>query len=260
MEQYFEKALELAEKPEPIPGSEAQGPRPAWQRILFKGQLNSVVWWGHMYLLAHQGLGYWVYVAAPTQGEAETLGRDVFSDNGRGFVLTTTRQGWREQPTKMQSFTSADGTLTVAAPEGIFQAHTANEQDEHGILHLFAKYQKDANNRKNADVMVLALPKQPGGRTALEGAKKYLEDKKREESADYTINSAGEKADGAAQPVGNKQGMIAECQLMRGTTPARFWIVAVIDGADKTYVVRCDATWESRQIWRGGFSEFVGFD
>ncbi len=206
-----------------------------------------------MYMLAHQGLGYWIYVAAPTKTGAETLAADVLQDNGRGFIVTTTRQGWREQPKKTQSFTSADGTLTVAAPEGVFETHTAKEQDERGVLHLFAKYQKDADNRKNADVLVLALPKQPNAQAALEEGKRYLEDKKREESKDYLIGSTGEKFAGDPKPVGNKYGMIAEYQLMRGTTPTRFWILAVVNGADKTYVIRCDATWENRQIWRADF-------
>src|SRR5206468_4103350 len=55
LEQYYEGALELAEKAEPAQLCEVQG-----QRLLFKGQLNSVTRWGYLYMLAHQGFGYWL--------------------------------------------------------------------------------------------------------------------------------------------------------------------------------------------------------
>ena len=53
------------------------------------------------------------------------------------------------------------GALTAVAPEGVFSKHPEKEQDERAELYLFAKYQKEQDNRKNADVLVL------GGTTRL---------------------------------------------------------------------------------------------
>jgi hypothetical protein len=257
LEQYFEGSLELADKAEPATLSETLG-----QRLLFKGQLHAVTWWGHVYMFAHHGLGYWIYVAAPSKAEAEKFGKDL----GNGFIFYTERNGWQEQPPKKESFASADGAVTAFAPEGVFVKHPARDQDERGELYLFAKYHKDNDNRKNADVLILALPKDgnaagEGLKEALRGARKYLEDKKQEESKDYRVDVAAEgeaQADqGVAAAVGNYPGRIAEYKLLHGASAARCWVVAVVKDADKVYAIRCDCAWEHRQIWRADFEELL---
>jgi hypothetical protein len=256
LEQYFEGTLELAEKAEPARLDDMPG-----QRLLFKGRLNSVTWWGHMYMLAHHGLGYWIYVAAPSKEEAEELFAQDLQGGEHGFFLYTQRKGWREQPPKIDSFATADGAMTVTAPEGVFVRHSAKDQDEHGELYLFAKYQKEQDNRKNAGVLVLALAKQEGLKEALQSTRQYLEHKKQEESKDYKVEAAGEAGAplelGVAAAVGNQPGRIAEYKLLRGDAAVRFWIVAVVNDRDKVYAIRCDCNWESRQIWREDFQELL---
>jgi hypothetical protein len=256
LEQYFEGAVELAEKSEPAQLSEVPG-----QRLLFKGQLHAVTWWGHMYMFAHHGFGYWIYVAAPSKDEAEVLFARELKGSDYGFVFHTDRNGWREQPPKMESFATGDGALTITVPEGIFVKHPAKDQDDHGELYLFAKYQKEADNRKNADVLVLALAKEADLKDAMTSSKKYLEDKKQEESKEYKIDMAGEGGEqselGVAAAVGNRPGRIAEFKLLRGEAAARFWLMAVVNDEDKVYVIRCDCNWENRQIWREDFQELL---
>jgi hypothetical protein len=256
LEQYFEDTLELAEKAEPAKVDGAQG-----QKLLFKGQINSVTWWGHMYMVAHHGFGYWFYVAAPSQEEARDLFAQDLQGSDFGLVLATERRGWREQPAKTEAFATANGALTVAAPEGVFVKYTAKDEDERGELHLFAIYQKEKDNRKNADVLILALEKKGDLKEAMKSTKKYLEDKKQEESKDYKIEVAGEGGDqsdlGVTTPVGNRPGRIAEYKLLRGDTAARFWIVAVVNDGDNVYTIRCDCNWENRQIWREDFQDLL---
>jgi hypothetical protein len=256
LEQYFEGALELAEKAEPAKLCQAQG-----QKLLFKGQINSVTWWGYMYMLAHHGFGYWFYVSAPSKDEAAELFAKDLQGSDFGFLLYTERKGWREQPPKTESFLTGNGALTVAVPESVFEKHPAKDQDEHGELYLFAKYQKDKDNRKNADILILALEKQGDLKEAMKSTKKYLEDKRQEESKDYKIEVSGEGGDqsdlGISASVGNRPGRIAEYKLVRGDTAARFWIVAAVNDADNVYVIRCDCNWENRQIWREDFQELL---
>jgi len=256
LEQYFEGSLELAEKAEPSTVCETQG-----QRLLFKGQMNSVTWWGYMFMLAHEGFGYWLYVAAPSKESAEEMFAKELQGTETGFLLATDRKGWREQPQKRETFATRDGVLTLVVPEGVFEKHSAKDQDERGELFLFAKYQKEQDNRKNADVLVLALEKQGDLKEGMKTTKKYLEDKKTEESKDYKIAMAGEGSDqsdlGISAAVGNRPGRIAEFKLLRGETAARFWMVGVVNAEDKAYVIRCDCNWESRQIWREDFQELM---
>ncbi len=100
LEQLFEGSLELAEKAEPARIGSDQG-----QKLLFKAQRNSVIWWGHMYMLAHQGIGYWLYVAAPSKQEAEDLFARDLQGPDVGFLVSTDRKGcasspprWRRSP------------------------------------------------------------------------------------------------------------------------------------------------------------------
>src|SRR5207253_10147269 len=250
LEQYFPGTLELAERAEPAKLAGGAG-----QRLLFKGQLNAVTWWGHMYMLAHHGFGYWIYVAAPTKEEAEEGLAKELQGSDNGFFLVTERQGWREQPRKMESFATTSAALTITVPDGVFAKHAAKDQDERGELYLFAKYQKDQDNRKNADVLVLALEKQNDLKEAMRSAKKYLEDKKQEESKDYKVEVAGDGQPdlGSTSAVGNYPGRIADYKLLRGDAPVRFWMVAVVNLADNVYAIRCECNWENRQIWREDF-------
>ena len=256
LDEFFEGNLELAEKADPVKLDGVLG-----QRLLFKGQQSAVVWWGHMYLLTHHGIGYWLYVAAPSKAEAEDLYARELHGNEHGFLLYTERKGWREQPARVDQFASAGGALTITAPGGLFEKHPAKDQDEKGELYLFARYQKEKDNRKNADVLVLALDKQPDLKDAMKAARKYLEDKKQEESKDYKLEVTGEGADqselGISTPVGNRPGRIAEYRLLRGDNPARFWIVAAVKEGEKTYVLRCECGWDSRQIWREEFQQIL---
>ena len=91
--------------------------------------------------------------------------------------------------------------------------------------------------------------------------KKYLEDKKQEESKDYKLELAGDGNDqtelGISGPVGNRPGRILECKLLRGDTPTRFWMLAVANDGDHVYVIRCECNWENRQIWREEFLELL---
>jgi hypothetical protein len=256
LEQYFEGGVELADKPEPANWGQADA-----QRLFFKGQVHAVTWRGYMVMLAHNGFGYWLYAAAPSEEEAQELLDKDLKPGAQGFFVDSERKGWREQPPKMKSFTSENGALTVTLVDGVFEKHQAKDQDERGQLHLFGRYQKEKDNRKNADVLVVTMEKQGDLKEALQSAKKYLEDGMRAESKDYKVELNGEGGEqselGSAGSVGNRPGRIAEGKLLRGDTPIRFWIVAVVNEADKVYVIRCDCNWENRQIWREDFLQLL---
>ncbi len=45
--------------------------------------------------------------------------------------------------------------------------------------------------------------------------------------------------------------------MLRGETPVRYWVVAVVSEKDKIYVIRCDSSWEHRQMWRDDFQSLL---
>ncbi len=220
LEKLFDDSLEWAEKPEATMLGEASA-----ERLLFKGQLKSVVWTGYMYLLTQNGFGYWLYAAAPTKEEADEL---LTADLQGAFFVDTDRQGWRPQPPKLRSFTTADSALTITAPEGMFEKHAAKDQDPRAELYLFARYQKDQDNRKNADVLVLTLAKEEDLQAALTSAKKYLEEKKQEENKDYKIAAGeGQEAGGESEGlVGNRPGLrrSGPCYVAKRRCATGLWL------------------------------------
>src|SRR5947209_5936635 len=154
LEAYFGEALELAAKTESV---EFAGT--AAQKLTFKGQLNAVVRWGECVMLAHQGFGYWIFLAGPTLEETQPL-EDELKAEQTGFALETDRKGWREQPPPVDRFVSSDGVLSLTAAEGVWEKATQpNVEYETGTLLLLGRYLKERDNLKNAHLQTLTLPK-----------------------------------------------------------------------------------------------------
>jgi hypothetical protein len=252
LESYFGESLELSEKAEV---KELAGQRA--QRLEFKGQLKTVTWWGECYMIAHHGIGYWFYLAAPTREEAQQEMIDLHKDN-QGLALIDERRGWREQPPKMESFKGTKLPLALSAPEGVWEKFPAEDQDERGDLFLFGRYLKEKDNRKNASVLIVLLDKQPL-KEGMKAARTYFEEKKKEEDKDYQVVPVAEKADGTGTPgeVGDRPGRILDLKLLLREEPKRYQLLAVAEGADRLIAIRCDCTWENRQIWRQDFLDLL---
>jgi hypothetical protein len=252
LENYFGETLELAEKTDT---SELAGQTA--QRLDFKAQIKQVFWWGECYMFTKNGIGYWFIMAAPTLDDARQELAELQKDN-RGFVLTDERRGWREQPPKMETFKGSKFPLYVSAPEGVWEKFKAEDQDERGELFLFGRYLKEKDNRKNASVLILALDKKASLKESLKDARAHFESKKKEEDANYQTEPIAEKSeDGISSMIGDRPGRILDLRLQLGNEPKRYILLAVADGGDQHFAIRCDCTWESRQIWRQDFLDLL---
>ncbi len=238
LENFFGETLELAEKTDTteLAGQTAQ-------RLEFKGQIKQVFWQGECYLL----------MAAPTLEEAQQELTDLQRDN-RGFVLIDERRGWREQPPTLDTFQGSKVPLALSAPEGVWEKKDPAEVDENGVLLLYGRYLKEKDNRKNSQVMVVAVEKQ--AKEALKSARAYFEDKKKEENKDYQLEPISDKAEGTLT-AGKWKIPYVELRVQLGTQPTRYFLVAALDNAGQTIAILCDSTWESRQIWRQDFLDLL---
>lgn len=230
------------------------------QRLVFKGQLKAVPFMGECFTLSQNGIGYWFFVAAPTLDESrQTLAG--LQEAGNGFVLATDRRGWREQPPKMDTFAGTKIPGTISAPDGIWEKYPAlDEDDQSGDVYLLGRYLKEKDNRKNASVLTLALPRQDSLKDAMKFAHKYIEDKKKEENKLYKIVPASEQEgslEGQKADVGNRPGRVAELKIALGEEPKRYLLLAVINEPTQCIALRCECTWESRQIWRQEFLDLL---
>lgn len=254
LENHFGETLELGEKAD---DQEFAGQRA--QRLEFKGEVRQVVWRGECFMFPYHGIGYWVFIAAPGLEEAQQELIEIQKDN-RGVILADSRSGWRPQPPKTETFRGTKLAFSVQAPEEVWEKYPAEDIDERGDLFLFGRYLKEKDNRKNASVLVAALDAQPGLKEALKVARSYFEEKIKEEDKDNAVVPVSEKADdpGVNAEVGNRPGRLIELKVQRGTQPTRYLLVAVTQAGDRILAIRCQSTWESRQIWRQDFIDLLG--
>src|SRR5262245_25093569 len=177
LEDVFDNSLELGDEVQKV---ELAG-EPA-QRIIFKGKLESAVCRGECYLLSQRGLGYWVYLIAPT---ADAVRKEI-AELQEANVLTFVdeRVGWREQPVKLETFAGNKLPVTLQAPEGVWEKFPPFEEDDRTDLYLAGKYKQEKDNRKNAFAMILALDKEADTKSALAAARDFVEKKRKEENKD----------------------------------------------------------------------------
>jgi hypothetical protein len=241
--------LELAAKA--APGK--LGDLPALS-LTFKGQAsNQVSWWGEMIMAAHQGIGYWLFVAAPKRGDAVKLWEDLQTET-TGLRLAGERRGWQEQPPEMVTFTGESGGFRLTSPKGVWNKEDVKEFDERGELLLFGRYQREKDNRKNAVVLISTLESRKGNlKETMKAAREYFEAKKKEENKNYNLTVADNDQSEFGAVEGSHR--VLELKLSLGDEPKRYVLLAVTAG--QPYLIQCDCTWESRQIWRQDFLELL---
>jgi hypothetical protein len=253
LESHFGDALELDAKAKPskLGGQDAQSFR-------FKGQFNSVLRHGECTMCAYHGFGYWLFVAAPSFEEAEQAKVDIEGE-AAGFALDTIRQGWREQPQKLDTYAAVKAPFQLKVPSGVWEKHDAKDEDERGELFLFGRFPKEKDNRKNASILVFTMDRGADLKETYAAARKYVEDKKQEESKDnrFVPMEEGGSDAAAVDDVGDRRGMIAEMKLVNKEDPKRYYLLAVAMDPERAYVIRMDSTWESRQIWRQDFKDIL---
>jgi hypothetical protein len=254
LEKYFGENLELAAKPEV---KELAG-RPA-QALEFKGMADAAIWHGECYALTERGIGYWLFVAAATlEAARDTLAG--IQQQGNGFALAATRDGWMEQPLPTETFKGTRCELKAAA--GVWTKFKATDEDDRGDLFLVGRDQKETDptvrNLKNATVLVLVLEKpQLDLNDALKLARDYLEMRKQEDNKDYKLVPSSAQEGPETQAIGDGPGKIVELKLLKGDEPRKYVLLAVAAEPHAVYVLRCECNWQHRQIWQSDFRDLL---
>jgi hypothetical protein len=256
LEDVFDNSLELGDEVQKV---ELAG-EPA-QRIVFKGKLESAVCRGECYMLSQRGLGYWLYLIAPTADAVRKELAELQEANVIAFV--DERLAWREQPVKLESFAANKLPVALQAPEGVWEKFPPFEEDDCTDLYLAGKYKQEKDNRKNASAAVLALDKEADTKSALAAARDFVEKKRKEENKDAVLALAGggdipEQGElGTTAKFANRQGRIVELRVQDKERPLRYLMLAVIVEPERTIAVVCECSWESRLIWREDFRELL---
>lgn len=255
LENHFGETLEWQEKPDDknFAGQRAQC-------YEFTGEVKQVRWHGECRMFTHHGIGYWFFLAAPSLEEAQLALAELQQDN-RGFMLADKRGGWRPQPPRTETFRGAKLPIYLQVLDEVWEKHDRPEDvDERGDLFLTGRYLQEKDNRKNASVLVIALEKRTDLKESFKAARLYFEEKIKEEDKDNIISTISEKADdaGVAEVIANRPGRRLELKVQRGPQPTRYVLLAATEAGDHILVVRCQCTWENRQIWRQDFLDLLG--
>jgi len=257
LESFFGDTLELAEKAENIEFAGQDS-----QRIEFRGEIKQVIWHGECYMFTHHGVGYQFFIAGPNLEIARDEVARFYAGESK-FEIVNKRHGWRAQPPRYITTRGKNAPVAFKTVEGIFEQQIAADEDERGEILLLARTENDNDpnaNRKNASILVLALDKAADLNEAMTKAVQHIQERKKVEDIDYNVVPVeGEMQPEFGKPadVGNRRGRILELAVNLKTEPKRYILLAVINEQDKSFVIRCDATWEARQIWREEFIDLL---
>ena len=258
LENHYKDSMELAAKAEPVKvGSSSL--RVPGQKLQFKGQVNAANWLGECYIFFHDGIGYWMFMASPEWENVERFSGMLTEKN---FSVLSDRRGWREQPPPTESFTSLNGKVTLTVPKKVWESNNAKNEDENGELFLFGKYQKEKDNRKNASLLIFTMPAKADLKEAMAAAREYRDGKVKADNEHYKLIHApdvapGQPDTGTIEELGDRRGKLVDLKLQFNDEPKRYQLLAVINEPEIVYVIVCDCTWESRQIWRQEFIEVL---
>ncbi len=229
------------------------------QRLRFRGEVNNQAMSGECWILAHQGIAYWLLTWAPANA-AETAGRD-FEDLRRRFALLNNRPDWIEKRPAVQTVRGHAIGYTLQNTEGIWKEWTpATAYGSDADLALVAKESEMPDSKVVATVVVFLL-RQPQKNldAAVKAARVHLEAEQRAIGAQNKVALVeGQAADDEAGRVGSVPGRVIQLQTTDGDKPLRYFLLGVIRQPEQVLVLQCECAWRRRAVWEAKFARLLG--
>jgi hypothetical protein len=257
LEQRFGVDMELAKMVEPVKFAGLNA-----QKLSFKGTINSAPWLGDCYIFFNNGIGYWLFASSPDRDVLDRLAGELAEKN---VVVLSDRRGWREQPTPMATYKSENGKLELTVPKEIWEkSKTSKDEYETGEMLLAGTYKRAKENRKNAILTIFTVENKGDLAAEAKAAREFLDAKYKQGNENYKVlpldaddGAPGQKETGELTSVGNRRGRIIDLKLQFQDEKKRYFLVAVIVEENVCYVILCECTFESRQIWRQDFLDVL---
>ncbi len=256
LEAYFTDGLELGAKAEPMKFGSLSA-----QKLQFRGEAKSVRWLGECYLFFNNGIAYWLIAASPDENVIDYFATALPEKH---VFLLSDRKGWREQPLPTEAFASVDSKIDMTALKGVWEEGDPKAEDTTCKLLLGGKYLRAKDNRKNARLLIFALEKKDDLKAAITAARDHLAAREKESNEKAKVVHAsdvvpGQSELGSLEDVGNKRGRMVDLKLMLAEEPEphRYYLLSVINDPTVCYVIVCECSWASRQIWRQDFQDVL---
>jgi len=150
----------------------------------------------------------------------------------------------------------------LETPVGAWTKFKADEQDEQGDLFLRSGSPKEKDEAlrdiKSATVLVVVLDKTEASlQAAADMVRARLEKQRQAEDKAYKLVPASDRPPAESERVGDGPGRIVEFKLQKGEEPRKYVLLAVVNGPDALYAIRCECNWEYRQVWQQAFRDLV---
>jgi hypothetical protein len=259
LEGHFGEDMELAAKAEPF----KFGPQalPA-QKLHFRGVVNDAKWDGECHMFFNNGIAYWLFMASP---DSKVVAHFADELPEKLVFVVSDRRGWREQPPPVENFSSEGQKIDMSAPKGVWEKSVdPKSEDPNGVLLLAGRYLREKDNKKNALLVIFTMPKQDDLKAALKTARDHLEAREKESNEKAKVVhaadvKAGQTEVGTLEDVGNRRGRMIDLKLQIGDEPEphRYYLLSVVNDPDTCYVILCECSWKSQQIWRQDFLDVI---
>jgi hypothetical protein len=209
---------------------------------------------GYCYLLAYQGIGYWLYLWAPERNFG-SVGQELMQVKA-GFRTLDLRDDWKERAPQQRVYLSPDKTYRVTDYERLWEKPKRKDpKDEDELADLFLQAQLKSKERNDfpptADFVVLILGEAAGD--PLAAARDYIERRYKRIPEISVQEWTGEPA--GDPPVGPEENdkPVVRLKVSYGSDALRsadkLVVFTAIPIGDRTIVAEGSCSWRERAIW-----------
>ncbi len=229
------------------------------QRLLFRGEADNEAMRGECWILAHQGIAYWLLTWAPAN-VMETAGEE-FADLRQRFALLNNRQDWTEKRPAIQTFHGHAIGYTLQDSEAIWKEWTpATAYGSDADLALVARESEMPDGKIAATAVVLIL-RQPQKNldAAIKAARTHLEAEQRAIDAQNKVTRIEEQGSTVeASRVGSVPGKVIQLQVSDGDQPLRYFLLGIIHQPEQALILQCECAWRRRAVWEARLARLLG--
>ena len=233
------------------------------QRIVFTGRANNVEMTGEVFLLVHQGFGYWLLTWTPSSEVDAEKTAEEWAGVRKGFDLLKERDGWGEKQARMLTAQGTKAPYALKYAEGVWEKRPGESYDPDADLALFGRDRIESRDAtKTATVLMLALSAHPDLPACVTAARGHLAERlKQEYQKDVKLEVVKDKADKAQDgpaKFGKVGGHLVKLRfLIPESNIEKFIVLAVVRQGDATLVLQAECFWERRAVWEPDFMQIV---
>jgi hypothetical protein len=254
LKRYFKDGVEWELKEdEEIGGQQAR-------KLIFQGELNSNLFSGECCMVAHKGMGYWIYTwkagSMDQLEQAQDL-RNEFAELRKGLSFKE-RPAWKgDQTTAAVELAGKKGDYVLQDVEGIWEKRKAEDYDVAADLALIANDRESKDADKRAEVVVLRMPLPEDG-NLVEAARIRLEEIHKAEGYEgVMVEPIGRGKTPNPGRVGTVPGQVVKLKVIDTKERQRLAVVGIVKLAQEYLLIKCECDWKHRNLWEADFLQLL---